>query len=606
MSYEFDLGPWSRKVSTTSQAAQLWFDRGLNWTYAFNHEEAVACFRRAAHADAGCAMAWWGMAYAMGPFYNRPWIRYSDAEIAEVLPVCHDAAKAARSRAGGATPAERALIDALANRYRNRHETDREILTAWHRDYADAMRGVYRRHPGDPDIAALHVEAAITCTPRQLWNLRTGEPNPHARTAEVMPVLECWMDRLAGGDAVHPGIAHMYVHTLEMSPAPQRALKAADMLLGFAPDAGHLEHMPAHVYVLCGDYAQSVSQSERAVRANDRYLEYAGDRNFYTTARCHDLHLFMYAAMFLGQYRKAAYAAKRIGAMATPALISASAPFMASILDGYAAMCTHVLVRFGRWRDLIASRRPHNRSLRPIGVAMHAYGQGVAHAALGHLEEAEAARCVFDEAAAAIPEDAIFASNTVRDMLRVGEAMLDGELEYRKKNHDRAFERLRLAVSRDDALNYTEPWAWMHPPRHALGALLAEQGMYGEAEAVFRADLGYDRSLPRCCQHPDNVWALQGLVECVEQTGDVNELRLLRQRLDFARARADIPIDSACFCRNAAGSPIQPPSAQRRSRASDTKSKGTGAEHRQGGQSEKDAVPTRTTESGHAPSSGWR
>ena len=401
MSYEFDLGPWSRKVSTTSQAAQLWFDRGLNWTYAFNHEEAVACFRRAAHADAGCAMAWWGVAYAMGPFYNRPWIRYSDAEIAEVLPVCHDAAKVARSRAGGATPAERALIDALANRYRNRHETDREILTAWHRDYADAMRGVYRRHPGDPDIAALYVEAAITCTPRP-------------------------------------------------------------------------------------------------------------------------------------------------------------------------------------------------------------YGQGVAHAALGDLEEAEAARCVFDEAAAAIPEDAIFASNTVRDMLRVGEAMLDGELEYRKKNHDRAFERLRLAVSRDDALNYTEPWAWMHPPRHALGALLAEQGMYGEAEAVFRADLGYDRSLPRCCQHPDNVWALQGLVECVEQTGDVNELRLLRQRLDFARARADIPIDSACFCRNAAGSPIQPPSAQRRSRASGTKSKGTGAEHRQGGQSEKDAAPNRTTESGHAPSSGWR
>ena len=379
MSYEFDLGPWSRKVSTNSQAAQLWFDRGLNWTYAFNHEEAVACFRRAVHADAGCAMAWWGVAYAMGPFYNRPWIRYSDAEIAEVLPVCPDAAKAARSRACGATPAERALIDALANRYRNGHETDREILTAWHRDYADAMRGVYRRHRNDPDIAALYVEAAITCTPRQLWNLSTGEPNLHARTAEVMQVLECWMDRLAGGDAVHPGIAHMYIHTLEMSPVPQRALKAADMLLGFAPDAGHLEHMPAHVY-------------------------------------------------------------------------------------------------------------------------------------------------------------------------------------------------------------YTEPWAWMHPPRHALGAFLAEQGMYREAEAVFRADLGYDRSLPRCCQHPVNVWALRGLVECVEQTGDVNELRLLRQRLDFARARADIPIDSACFCRNATGSPIQPPSEQRRSRAPGADAKGTGAEHRPGGQ----------------------
>ena len=549
MSYEFDLGPWSRTVSTDSEAAQRWFDRGLNWTFAFNHEEAVACFRRAADADPGCAMAWWGVANAAGPFYNRPWIRYSDAEIEEALPVCHEAASAALSLAGDATPAERALIDALAHRYRNEHETDREVLSAWHRDYADAMREVYRAHRDDADIAALYVEAAITCTPRQLWNLKTGAPNPYSHTREVMPVLECWMGRIEGGGPVHPGIAHMYIHALEMSPVPQRALKAADMLRELAPDAGHLVHMPTHVYVLCGDYAQSVSQSERAVHANDRYLEHAGDRNFYTTSRCHDLHQFMYAAMFLGQYGKAAYAAERIGAMASPALISASPPFMASILDGYAAMCTHVPVRFGRWRDLIESCRPSEGSLRPIGVAMHAYGQGVAHAALGRVEEAEAARCAFDEAAAAIAQDAIFLSNPVRDMLRVGEAMLDGELEYRKKDYDRAFERLRLAVERDDALNYTEPWAWMHPPRHALGALLAEQGMFRDAEAVFRADLGYDRSLPRCCQHPDNVWALQGLVECVEHGGDANELRLLRQRLDFAKARTDVAVDSACHCR---------------------------------------------------------
>ena len=222
---------------------------------------------------------------------------------------------------------------------------------------------------------------------------------------------------------------------------------------------------------------------------------------------------------------------------------------MASILDGYSAMSMHVLVRFGRWKDLIAMPVPQERSLRPIETAMHAYGQGVAHAALGQIEKAEAARDAFDEAAAAIPEDAIFLSNTVRDMLRIGEAMLDGELEYRKKNYDRAFASLRLAVSRDDGLNYTEPWAWMHPPRHALGALLAEQGMFSEAEVVFRADLGYDASLPRCCQHPDNVWALLGLVECVEHAGDANELRLLRQRLEFAKVRADVPIDTSCFCR---------------------------------------------------------
>ena len=225
---------------------------------------------------------------------------------------------------------------------------------------------------------------------------------------------------------------------------------------------------------------------------------------------------------------------------------------MASILDGYAAMGTHVLVRFGRWHALAALPGPDDPSLHPIGVAMHAYGQGVGHAALGHIEEAEAAQSAFETAATAIPEDAVFVNNSVRDMLRIGQAMLAGEVEYRKHNYDRAFASLRLAVSRDDALNYTEPWAWMHPPRHALGALLAEQGMYGDAEAVFRADLGYDRSPPRCCQHPDNVWALQGLVECVEQAGDANEHRLLQQRLEFAKARADVPIDSACYCRKAA------------------------------------------------------
>ena len=549
MSYPFDLGSWSRTISTSSAAAQDWFDRGLNWTYAFNHEEAVACFRRAVAEDPTCAMGWWGIAYASGPFYNREWLAYSDAEIARVLPICHDAMKTAVSLAGNATPAERALIQSLARRYRNGHERDREILDGWHRDYADAMRDAHRSHQDDGDITALYIEAAMTCTPRQLWNLQTGEPNPDARTGELMPVLGRWMGRIERGGPVHPGILHMFIHALEMSPFPHRALKAADMLCGLAPDAGHLEHMPAHIYVLCGDYAPAVSQSERAVGADDRYLEYAGDRNFYTTSRCHDLHLLMYAAMFLGQYGKAAHAADRIRKWATPALIAASAPFMASILDGYAAMCTHVPVRFGRWRDLVASRPPDEPELRPIGIAMHAYAQGVAHAALGRIEPAEAARGAFEKAAAAIPEDAIFLSNSVRDMLGVGAAMLDGELEYRKKNYDRAFASLRLAVARDDALNYTEPWVWMHPPRHALGALLAEQGLFREAEPVFRADLGYDRSLPRCCQHPDNIWALQGLVECLEQAGDARECRLLRQRLEFAQARSDVPIESACYCR---------------------------------------------------------
>lgn len=549
MDYPFDLGNWTRPITTTSDAAQQWFDRGLNWTYAYNHDEAVACFRRALSDDPKCAMAWWGVAYASGPFYNRPWVRYCDAEIAEILPVCFEASQSALSLCDDVTPAERALIEALARRYQSDTELDRDVLNRWIWQYADAMRDACRAFGDDPDIAALFVEAAVTCTPRQLWHLRTGEMNGEARTDEALPVLETWLKKSDGEQVCHPGLLHMHIHAFEMSPFPQRSLTAADNLRGSLPDAGHLEHMPAHVYVLCGDYAQAVSQSEAAVTADDKYLAFAGDQNFYTTARCHNLHLLMYSAMFLGQRGKAIYAARRLNEMATPDLIAQSPPFMASILDGYAAMRAHVLVRFGCWNELTKLAPPECPELRPIGMAMHAYAQGVAHSALGQIEMAEQSRDAFMAASERISEDAIFLSNTVRDMLRIGEAMLDGELEYRKQNYAEAFSKLRLAVARDDGLNYTEPWAWMHPPRHALGALLAEQGAFDEAEAVYRADLGYDTSIPRCCQHPDNIWALRGLVECVGKAGRANELTLLQQRLDFARERADVPIDVACFCR---------------------------------------------------------
>ena len=548
MSYHFDLGGWSRTISTRSEDAQQWFDRGLNWTYGYNHEEAVVCFRNAAQADPECAMAWWGIALAAGPFYNRPWIRHSNVEVAEVVPRCRAAIDTALALASTASPTEKALIRALALRYQNADERDPHVLNRWHAQYADAMREVYASFPDDPDIAALYIEAAVTCTPRQLWDLQSGLPKPGSRTAEVLPVLTDWMQRIDQTGQVHPGIAHMCIHALEMSPTPQNALKAADMLVGLAPDAGHLEHMAAHVYVLCGDYARAVLQSERSVLADDKYLAHAGDQNFYTTARCHDLHLFMYSAMFLGQFRKALYAADRICEMARPELIAASPPFMASILDGYAAMRIHVLVRFGRWDDLIALQAPERAGLRPIGLAMHAYGQGVAFAATGDTHMAAKALSRLREAKAAIPADAIFLSNVVQDMLAVAEAMLEGELEYRNRNYDTAFELLSLAIDRDDALNFTEPWAWMHPPRHALGALLAEQGMFEEAEAAFRADLGLTDDLARPCQHPDNVWALQGLVDCLTATGKSSTARVFYQRLEIVKARADIDISSACFC----------------------------------------------------------
>ena len=547
----FDLGPWSRSITTPSSECQAWFDRGLNWTFAYNQEEAVRCYRKALEHDPDCAMAYWGIAYAAGPFYNRPWIRFSDKEIGETLSVCFGAAQSARDRSEGCTTAERGLIEAIGLRFQSTDEFDRDTLNRWHVEFTNKMRSIYETNPLDMDIISLFAEAAVTCTPRQLWNLKTGEPNPKALTVEGLKVLERGLEEMERQDIVHPGICHMYIHALEMSPVPEKALKAADMLRGFAPDAGHLEHMPAHIYVLCGDYAQAVEQSRRAVVADDKYVEMRGANNFYTTARCHDFHLYMYAAMFLGQYETAMYAAGRICTAATPELIQASPPFMAAILDGYSAMRTHVMVRFGRWHELVEDPSPSDPDKTPIRVSMHAYGQGIAHSALGNIKEAEEARDRFLQSLNNISADAIFLSNTVLDMLAVGEAMLEGELEYRKGNYDLAYDALRLAVERDDNLNYTEPWAWMHPPRHALGALLSEQGHFEEAEAVYRADLGYDEDLSRCSQHPDNVWALHGLVECVERTGRRSEASILRQKLVIAQARTDQKIKAACCCRSA-------------------------------------------------------
>jgi len=549
----FTLNPWSRPVTTRAPKAQLWFDRGLNWTYAYNHEEAIACFRRALEHDPGCAMAWWGIAYASGPFYNRPWWRYTRTEVLAALEICHPAARRAADLSERCTPAEKALIEAIGARYPRPDYRDLDELKAWQDDFAGAMRAAHKAHPDDLDIAALFAEAAVTRTPRQLWDLHTGAPLPGADGPEGLAVLERALARMKrDGGTPHPGVIHMYLHVLEMSQEPERALVAADQMRDLARDEGHFHHMPAHIYVQCGDYAQSVAVSQRAVAVDDAYVAYAGANNFYTTARCHDLHLLIYAAMFLGRYDLALGAADRIRDFVTPDLLGEDRPFFASILDGYSGMRTHVQVRFGKWRELTLEPPPPEPARTPLRAAMHLYGKAVAHAALGEIPEAEAAQRAFHDAAGRIPAEAVFLSNPTRDILAVGAAMIEGELEYRKRNYARAFAALREAAERDDRLNYTEPWAWMHPPRHALGALLAEQGHFAEAEQVYRADLGLVPGVARCVQHPDNIWALSGLLECLSRDGRGDEAALVGQKLRIAQARADVVVRSSCCCRRSA------------------------------------------------------
>tara|TARA_B100000676_G_C18088917_1_gene857676 strand:- start:2536 stop:4266 length:1731 start_codon:yes stop_codon:yes gene_type:complete len=548
--YPFALGGYSHPITTPSVEAQVWFDRGLAWTYAYNHEEAVACFRRALEYDPRCVMASFGIAYASGPFYNRPWIRYTAAEIVRVLPGCAEAAEYALLYSCEATPVEQALAGAIGKRYQQRSCECKDTLNAWHRDVTDAMRAAKRDFPDDLDVLALFSEAAITCTPRMLWNLQSGDMRDDAHTAEVVPLLAECLTRLERNGETHAGVAHVWIYTMEMSPTPELGMKAADSLRDLIPDGGHLRHMPAHIDVLCGDYAQALQQSRLAVATDERFAAYAGERNFYTTARCHDLHLYMYAAMLLGQYEPATFAANRIRAIATSELMATSEAYMQTLLDVYSSMRIHALVRFGCWHELTDLVDEDDSRKRIARVMLH-YGRGVAYAALGNLAAAREEQARFSEGVQNVPEETVLLSNPALSVLAVGESMLAGELEYRRENYDAAFAHLRIAVRRDDNLNYTEPWAWMHPPRHALGALLIEQGHYAEAEAVFRADLGFDDAVPHCCQHADNIWALTGLSQCLQHRDARDELRYIEPHLRRAQARADDNIKSACFCAQA-------------------------------------------------------
>ncbi len=553
----FDLGDHKRAISTPSAKAQAWFNKGLNWCYGFNHEEGVTCFKRALEHDPACVMAHWGIAYGAGPFYNNLWRQHSQDEADSTAKFCHSHIQQARRHAHTATKAENALVDALAQRVQQPHRVDRATFDRWDDDYADAMRRVYADNPDDHDIAALFAEAMMTRTAWKLWDVKRGVPAPGSDVLEVLTVIERAIAMNEAANAPpHPAILHLHIHATEMSNTPERAMRSAETLGTLCPDAGHMNHMPGHTYVLCGDYERAKIASEKAIRADQIYVDYAGPFNFYTTARCHDLHLMMYTCMFLGQFKPALAAAEQMCATLSPEVLGVQGrPQLAITMEGYFAMKMHVLVRFGRWQDIVDTPMPADAVLYVVSTAMHHYAKGVAHAALKNFVAAEQERRFFHAAVARIPENRTFFNNTAQSILGIGEMMLNGELAYHQGNHALAFEHLRESVRRDDTLEYSEPWAWMHPPRHALAALLAEQGHFDEAEEVYRTDLGLNGQLQRCSQHPRNVWALHGLVECLRQRGETTEIAVHEAHLRAAMAKTDVPVTSSCLCRAAAAAP---------------------------------------------------
>ena len=544
----YDLGAYSRKVSTESEEAQRWFDRGLNWLYSFNLEDAQYCFRNAAEADPECAMAWWGLSYALGPYYNWAWEKFDETALGPALQGTYDAAQAALARCENASGPERALIDAIARRCPSPERP--ADFNSWVEDYAGAMRDVYREWPRDPDVAVFFADAIMTRTPWKLWNLRTGEPMEGASTLEAQEVLEGALRQMEEkGGTPHPGLLHFYIHLMEMSPHPEKALRAGDLLYGLVPDAGHLHHMPTHVDFQCGHYHNVVVRNSSALVADHKHVAREGALNMYAYSRIHNAHFKLYGAMFLGQHRTAMEAADEMIAALPEALLRIESPPMADILEGYRGMKMHAFIRFGMWQEIIDEALPADDDLYRVTTALILYAKAVAHASTGDVPAAEAHRQRFEAARERVPGTRLLFNNTCRDVLEIASEMASGEIEYRRGRFDTAFVHLREAVRLEDNLPYDEPWGWMQPARHALGALLLEQGETAEAEAVYRADLGFDPSVIRARRHPENVWALHGLHEALRRQGKRNEAEMIAPRLELALARADVRIESSCYCR---------------------------------------------------------
>jgi tetratricopeptide (TPR) repeat protein len=541
----FDLGSYRRRVTTRSAQASSWFNRGLAWAYGFNHEESIRCFDRAIEYDPDCAMAYWGLAYAVGPNYNAQWQAFDEQGLASAVSRAHAALDQAARRAHRVQPAELALIKALSARFPA--AVPASDLAPWSVAYAHAMREAYREHPDDLDVAALFADALMNLAPWALWDQRTGAPSAASCTSEARIVLERALAINRGRE--HAGLLHFYIHLMEMSPHPELALPAGELLRELVPAAGHLLHMPTHLDVLCGDYHQVVRSNSRAIAADDRYLAAEGAMNVYSLYRVHNYHFKLYGAMFLGQSQVALETAEQLAASIPADLLRVERPAMADLLEGFVPMRQHVLIRFGRWQEIIDTQLPTDSDLYCVTTAIILYSRAVAHAATGNVRLAEETRDDFRAAVARVPNSRTIFNNACTDILKIAEAMLDGEIDYRNGDYEGAFSHLRRAVELDDGLPYDEPWGWMQPARHAYGALLLEQGRVAEAESVYRADLGLDGTLARACQHPGNLWSLHGYHECLVRLGKEELAGVIANQLQLASAYADVPVTSSCYCR---------------------------------------------------------
>ncbi|MCM2315404.1 MAG: tetratricopeptide repeat protein [Thermoanaerobaculia bacterium] len=510
------LGGLSRKVTTTTPEAQRYFDQGLAFVYAFNHDEAIRAFSHAAKLDPSCAMAHWGVAYANGPHINNPVVPPERAAAA------WKATGLAMAAASEGTPVERALIDALVRRYADPQPEDRKPLD---QAYADAMRKVWEANPKDADVGALFAEALADLRPWDLW-MADGKPQPG--TEELVATLEA----VIALDPKHPLANHLMIHAVEASPNPEKADRAADTLRDLQPGLGHLVHMPSHIDVRRGRWQQAIAANDKAMKADASYAAKAAEQGFYRLYMSHNHHMLTYGAMMTGQ---SVLAMKTIRKMVSdiPLEFFRQNPWA----DGFMAMPLEVMMRFGKWNDILAE--PAFPDFVPISRALQHYARAVAYAAKDDVESARREQTAFREARAKVPAEATFGNNSGSDILDVAEQVMNGEILFRSGKIDEGIAALREGAKREDALRYDEPPDWIQPVRHPLGAALLQAGRFAEAEAVFREDLA---------RLPDNGWALYGLGRALRLQKKNKEAAAVEAEFKRVWKDGDVKLKSACLC----------------------------------------------------------
>lgn len=506
-----NLGRLHFEISTESKEAQAFFNQGIRLTYAFNHAEAHRSFMEASRLDPAAAMAYWGQAYALGPNINDP-LPDTQRKLK-----AYEAAQKALQHVSGASPKERAMIEALQARYSPDTLQD---IAALNTSYMHEMKQLAQEFPGDADIQTLFAAAAMNTMP---WNYWDNEGNPSPNTPEAKQALEKAM--LINPE--HPGAHHYYIHMVEL-PHPDLAVTSADILGNLMPAAGHLVHMPSHIYIRVGRYQDAVKANQAAILADEDYISQCYAQGLYPLAYYpHNVHFLWSAASLLGRSELAIEAAKKT-AEKVPVGEMENLPF----LQDFTSVPLLAYTRFGRWNEILTIPYQGD-AYKHLNLIRH-YARGLAFVRKSNLKDAREELAALSGLKDNPELDIQIANNTSRKIAEVAYEVLAGEIAAAEGRLEEGIRHLENAVELEDQLVYNEPSAWHIPPRHNLGALLLDAGRYDEAEAVYRKDLEDLRQ---------NGWSLMGLYQSLKAQGKVAEARQVKMEFDVAWEQADMPID---------------------------------------------------------------